>query len=65
MPYTVSFYRKRIREMRTAETGVEKIDLTTEVSSVAQQTIIGGGSYDNENESKQARAERKASVDIY
>ncbi|KAL6725520.1 hypothetical protein Aduo_007567 [Ancylostoma duodenale] len=63
LPYTVSFYRKRIREMRSADTGVEKIDLTTDVSTVPQQTVIGGGSYDDDDESKQARAERKATME--
>ncbi|EPB77972.1 hypothetical protein ANCCEY_02958 [Ancylostoma ceylanicum] len=63
LPYTVSFYRKRIREMRSADTGVEKIDLTTDVSTVAQQTVIGAGSYDDDDESKHARAERKAAME--
>ncbi|KHJ77611.1 hypothetical protein OESDEN_22769, partial [Oesophagostomum dentatum] len=63
LPYTVSFYRKRIREMRSADTGVERIDLTTEVSTGPQQTIIGGGNYGEEEESGQAKAERKAVIE--
>ncbi|KAK6745666.1 hypothetical protein RB195_012030 [Necator americanus] len=65
LPYTVSFYRKRMREMRSADAGVEKIDLTTDISTVPQQMIIGGGggTYSNEEESKKARAERKAAME--
>ena len=48
-----------MREMRSADTGVERIDLTTDYSSSPQQTIIGSGNYDEEEETSQAKAERK------
>ncbi|KAK6042982.1 hypothetical protein COOONC_19514, partial [Cooperia oncophora] len=63
LPYTVSFYRKRIREMRSADTGIEKIDLTTEVATAPIQTVIGGAIHEDTDEDDAARQERKAAME--
>ncbi|KAK5966671.1 Anillin protein 1 [Trichostrongylus colubriformis] len=63
LPYTVSFYRKRIREMRSADTGVEKIDLTTDVATAPIQTIIGGTVHEDTDEDDAARKERRAAME--
>nr|CDJ94789.1 Pleckstrin homology domain containing protein [Haemonchus contortus] len=63
LPYTVSFYRKRIREMRSADTGVEKIDLTTDVATAPIQTIIGGTTHEDQEEDAETRQERKAAME--
>ncbi|VDO05809.1 unnamed protein product [Haemonchus placei] len=63
LPYTVSFYRKRIREMRSADTGVEKIDLTTDVATAPIQTIIGGAAHEDQEEDAETRQERKAAME--
>ncbi|WKY01800.1 hypothetical protein Q1695_015648 [Nippostrongylus brasiliensis] len=67
LPYTVSFYRKRMREMRSADSGVERIDLTTDVATAPIQTVIGGSGHDDEEDdvSKEDRLsslEREVSV---
>ncbi|KAK6014686.1 PH domain protein [Ostertagia ostertagi] len=63
LPYTVSFYRKRIREMRTADSGVEKIDLTTDVATAPIQTVIGGAVHEDTDEDDAARQERRAAME--
>ncbi|VDO63916.1 unnamed protein product [Haemonchus placei] len=63
LPYTVSFYRKRIREMRSADTGVEKIDLTTDVATAPIQTIIGSTAHEDQEEDAETRQERKAAME--
>ncbi|VDP13167.1 unnamed protein product [Heligmosomoides polygyrus] len=58
LPYTVSFYRKRMREMRTADSGVEKIDLTTDVATAPIQTVIGGSFREEDSEDQASREEK-------
>ncbi|PIO59497.1 hypothetical protein TELCIR_19039, partial [Teladorsagia circumcincta] len=62
LPYTVSFYRKRIREMRTADSGVEKIDLTTDVATAPIQTVIGAV-HEDTDEDDAARQARRAAME--
>ncbi|KAJ1371830.1 PH protein [Parelaphostrongylus tenuis] len=63
LPYTVSFYRKRLRELRAADSGVEKIDLTTELAATPVQTVIGAGTYRNLEEGQAMREERRGEME--
>ncbi|KAE9415094.1 hypothetical protein Angca_002803, partial [Angiostrongylus cantonensis] len=63
LPYTVSFYRRRLREMRTADSGVERINLTTELAATPVQTVIGAGIYCDVEKGQVAREERRAEME--
>ncbi|KJH50978.1 hypothetical protein DICVIV_02836 [Dictyocaulus viviparus] len=63
LPYTVSFYRKRLRELRAAETGVEKIDLTSELAATPLQSAVGLGKYPDLKECGKSLEERLAALE--
>lgn len=51
-----------MREMRTADSGVEKIDLTTDVATAPIQTVIGGSFREEDSEDQASREEKIVSL---
>uniref|UniRef100_A0A1I7WC35 DNA 3'-5' helicase n=1 Tax=Heterorhabditis bacteriophora TaxID=37862 RepID=A0A1I7WC35_HETBA len=65
LPYTVSFYRKRLREKRVEDGSCQKIELTSNIANIPTQHVIGGVHQEEDKvdiENNKATLEREITV---